>query len=250
MRTSLSGMSISILSSITGKTPTEAKLVCRRALESKGEMRTSRCTPDSGLQPAIGVLALDQNRRRFDAGLFALALFEIIDLVAATLRPARIHAQQHLGPILALGAARARHGFRDRRRSHPLRPRAWIRASWLRRASVSREASLPHRPPSPCRSRPRPFRSGRRNRSARSPARGIPTAPGRAGCVRASDFALPARRSRRRGIRIWRSAHRGGGRICPSQRCLLSRASACLISSMVRSVSARMSGAAPFGVCD
>ena len=34
-------------------------------------------------------------------------LFEILDLVAVLLGPARVHAQQHVGPVLALGAAGA-----------------------------------------------------------------------------------------------------------------------------------------------
>ena len=45
--------------------------------------------------------------RRLDAGLLARGLLEILDLVAVLLGPARIHAQQHVGPVLALGAARA-----------------------------------------------------------------------------------------------------------------------------------------------
>ena len=34
-------------------------------------------------------------------------LLEILDLVAVLLGPARVHAQQHAGPVLALGAAGA-----------------------------------------------------------------------------------------------------------------------------------------------
>ena len=60
-----------------------------------------------GLEPAEGVAALDLDGRRLDAGLFPRRLFEILDLVTVLLGPARIHAQQHVGPVLALGAARA-----------------------------------------------------------------------------------------------------------------------------------------------
>ncbi len=60
-----------------------------------------------GLQPAIGVGAVDLDRRRFDAGAFAGALLEPLDLVVVLLGPADIHAQQHLGPVLRLGAAGA-----------------------------------------------------------------------------------------------------------------------------------------------
>jgi len=44
---SLSSMAMSISSSMSGVTSIAAKLVCRRALPSKGLMRTSRCTPTS-----------------------------------------------------------------------------------------------------------------------------------------------------------------------------------------------------------
>ena len=52
-------------------------------------------------------MALDLDGGGFDAGLFALGLFEVLDLEAVLLGPARVHAQQHLGPVLALGAAGA-----------------------------------------------------------------------------------------------------------------------------------------------
>ncbi len=60
-----------------------------------------------GLQPAVGVLALDLDGRGFDAGGFAVALLDECDLVFVLLGPARVHAQQHRSPVLALGAARA-----------------------------------------------------------------------------------------------------------------------------------------------
>ena len=45
--------------------------------------------------------------RRFDAGALALGLLDPLDLVAVRLGPAHIHAHQHIGPVLALGAAGA-----------------------------------------------------------------------------------------------------------------------------------------------
>jgi len=42
-----------------------------------------------------------------DAGLFTLRLFQIFDLEAVLFGPARVHAQQHRGPVLALGTAGA-----------------------------------------------------------------------------------------------------------------------------------------------
>ncbi len=52
-------------------------------------------------------MAGDLDGRGLDAGLFALGLFHHLDLEAAGFRPARIHAQQHLRPVLAFGAAGA-----------------------------------------------------------------------------------------------------------------------------------------------
>ena len=59
-----------------------------------------------GLQPAIGVLALDAHGGRLDAGLLARALLQPFELVAAGVGPAHIHAQQHLRPVLRLRATR------------------------------------------------------------------------------------------------------------------------------------------------
>ena len=56
---------------------------------------------------AIGALALDVQRRRLDPGLLARLIFDRLDLEAAPLGPAAIHAEQHFGPVLALGPARA-----------------------------------------------------------------------------------------------------------------------------------------------
>ena len=60
-----------------------------------------------GLEPAIGVVALDLDGGGLDARLLALRLFHELDLEAVLLGPARVHAQQHAGPVLAFGAARA-----------------------------------------------------------------------------------------------------------------------------------------------
>jgi hypothetical protein len=74
-------------------------------------MRTRRCTPLSvfshalGLQPAIGIGAADLDGGGFDPGLLAGAFLGERHLVAARLGPALVHPQQHLGPVLRLGAA-------------------------------------------------------------------------------------------------------------------------------------------------
>src|SRR5271163_4418372 len=61
--------------------------------------------PAFGLQPAIGVEAADRNGGRFEPGFFAAAFFEPLDLVAVGFRPAHVHPQHHLGPVLRFGAA-------------------------------------------------------------------------------------------------------------------------------------------------
>ncbi len=58
-------------------------------------------------QPAIGVVALDENGRRLDARFLAVMALDELDLVAALFGPARVHAEQHLRPVLAFGAAGA-----------------------------------------------------------------------------------------------------------------------------------------------
>src|SRR6516162_725536 len=59
------------------------------------------------LEPAESIVALDLHRRRLEAGLLPRGLFQVFDLVAVLLGPARVHAQEHVGPVLALGAAGA-----------------------------------------------------------------------------------------------------------------------------------------------
>ena len=54
-----------------------------------------------------GVLADDGERGRLDARLFAVLVVVHLGLEALLLGPAQIHAHQHLGPVLALRAARA-----------------------------------------------------------------------------------------------------------------------------------------------
>src|SRR5712692_2733548 len=85
---------------------TLANEVWRRALESNGEMRTRRCTPPSLLSQPKALRPLTW----MVADLMPAsspAVSEIVDLVAVLLGPARVHAQQHVRPVLALGAAGA-----------------------------------------------------------------------------------------------------------------------------------------------
>ena len=61
-----------------------------------------------GEHQPVGVVAGDGERRALDAGLVARLQVDDVALEAAPLDPAKIHAQQHLGPVLRLGAAGAR----------------------------------------------------------------------------------------------------------------------------------------------
>ncbi len=56
---------------------------------------------------AEGVFADDGEGGGLDAGLFAVLVVVHLGFEALLLGPAQIHAQQHLGPVLALGAAGA-----------------------------------------------------------------------------------------------------------------------------------------------
>ena len=99
--------SISMSSSISGDTNTAANDVCRRWPESNGDLRTSRCTPVSvrsqpnAYSPRTWIVAL-----LMPATSPADSL-EHVDRVAVLLGPSQVHPEQHLGPVLRLGAARA-----------------------------------------------------------------------------------------------------------------------------------------------
>ena len=60
-----------------------------------------------GAVEAVGVVAGGAEGRRLDAGLLPRAGLEQLDLEAAPLGPAHLHAQHHLGPVLGVGAAGA-----------------------------------------------------------------------------------------------------------------------------------------------
>ena len=60
-----------------------------------------------GAQVAEGVVAGDLKRGMFDAGGVACGFFHLAHFELARLGEAPIHAQQHLGPVLRLGAAGA-----------------------------------------------------------------------------------------------------------------------------------------------
>ena len=93
------------MSSTSGMTDTDANDVCRRF--GGVERRDAHQPVDAGLalEVPVGVVAGDLEGRRLDPGLVAGQQVHDLDLVAAPLRPARVHAEQHLRPVLGLGAA-------------------------------------------------------------------------------------------------------------------------------------------------
>ena len=194
-----------------------------------------------GLQPAIGVVALDLDGRRLDAGLFAVGLFQILDLVAVLLGPARVHAQQHRGPVLALGAAGAGMDFEigvvgvglARQQRLELAARDFVLAAFFSaalglgddRLIVLGLAELDH--------------ADVVVELALDPADGRRADP-RARCAPASALRAAADRSRDWDLRPGVQLGEARRATCRSQRCLLSSPTDCLMSSTSFSISARM----------
>jgi hypothetical protein len=80
------------------------------------ERRDPHQPVDAGLRRElpVGEAALHDHGRAFDAGLIPRLRLDEVRLQAVPLRPAQDHAQQHLGPVLALGAAGSRMDRHDR----------------------------------------------------------------------------------------------------------------------------------------
>jgi hypothetical protein len=74
------------------------------------ERRESNETVDAalGLEDPVGVLTLHRERGRFETGLLARRRLDDLGAEAPVGRPAEIHAEEHLGPVLRVGSARAR----------------------------------------------------------------------------------------------------------------------------------------------
>ena len=147
-------------------------------------------------QEPVRVLAADLEHRALDAGLLALGEVQDLDLEPFALGPARVHAHEHLRPVLRLGATRTRADLQLR---VALVVRALQQRLQLERAQlVLGDLDLARRPRPPCRdparapaarpSRAHPARARPVPRTARSsPAASSPAArcPARApGCPR------------------------------------------------------------------
>ena len=92
----------------SGATITCANDVCRRCAWSNGDRRTSRCTPRSAFRMPYAfsprTVKVADLSPYSSPGLASISS----RLESAALGPAQVHAQQHLGPVLRVGAALAR----------------------------------------------------------------------------------------------------------------------------------------------
>ena len=111
--------------------------MCRRALESKGEMRTSRCTPDSVFSQPWALWPLMRSVAGLDAGLVAGRLFDHLDLEFPPLGPARIHAHAACAPSRCSRCRRRRNELRHRCRWRRPRRRAAPRSAGARASAFS-----------------------------------------------------------------------------------------------------------------
>ena len=98
---------ISMRSSISGMTKTEAKRgVAAGGLVERRNAHQAMHAAFAG-EHAVGVFAFDLYRGGFDAGFFAGGGIENRGAETFLFRPAQIHAQEHFGPVLRFGAAGA-----------------------------------------------------------------------------------------------------------------------------------------------
>ena len=63
--------------------------------------------PVLAFEEAVSVFTLDHDGGAFDSGLIAVQIVHHLDLVTVTVGPHVVHAIEHGGPVLRLGAARA-----------------------------------------------------------------------------------------------------------------------------------------------
>ena len=196
-----------------------------------------------GLEPAIGVLALDQDGRRLDARLFAVAFLDQLPPCSRASRPSACTCAAASRPSPGSRCRRRRHGSRDSRRCASASPdsmRFELHRS-ARSCMHRRQRRLRPRRRWPCRPRPRQARSARWFVEFAFERRVAPRAIRRAAwrsrisvCARCGSF------QKSRGFGLGVQFVQTAVARCPSQRCLLSRPSDCLISSTALVISARI----------
>ncbi len=175
------------------------------------------------LEPAVGVLALDLEGGGLDARLLAGALVDKLHLEAAPLRPTHVHARQHRGPVLALGAAGAGVDLDVGVHAVGLARQQRLDALSLHLLVEARERCLGLGALRPRRPRLRRARSASRCRRARARGGGSRSARARAAGAGASPSERLPDCSRGSDPRRACSSPLGGPMRCPGQRYLLKR---------------------------
>ena len=158
-------ISMSPASSSTGITSTRANDVLAPVAGVERRLANQPMHAALGLEIAVGKVALDLHRGALDAGLFTGRHVDDRGAVLAPLRPARVHAQQHLGPVLTLGPTGPSDWMGEGRRRGRRTPHRAAAASRAHPGAASapmfrmrpRRACRRHRrPPIPPAPRPRP----------------------------------------------------------------------------------------------
>ena len=70
----------------------------------KGRLAHQAVHARLGAQPTKGILSFKLNRRAFEARHFTCGCFDQSRFKSLVLAPSQVHAKQHLGPVLRLGA--------------------------------------------------------------------------------------------------------------------------------------------------
>ena len=111
--------SFSSIVDLVGQVLEERRHVQRREARLAAVLGVERRHPDEtvdsplGGQQPVRVAPADDERRRQDAGFSAFGDLVDLDVESPPLRPAQVHAQHHLGPVLRVGPAGAGVDLRD-----------------------------------------------------------------------------------------------------------------------------------------
>ncbi len=219
----------------------------RRAFEVERRDAHQPVHAGLGLQPAIGVGPEHLHGGRLDAQPARRRSPRRTPPPCRGPAPSACTFEQHVGPVVGLGAAGAGVDLHIAVVGVGLARQQRLELGARRRGPSGAPAGATHRPARPRRPRHRRARRTRPRRRARAPASARGRPGRRAGFDRASGSARRRRRPRGSGPRPARSAHRGDGGLPPSQRRLLSSSIDCSISAAACSISALI-GAAPLGV--
>ena len=173
----------------------EAGVAARRGVEGRDPHQPVDAA--LGGEEAVGVLAAGDEGRRLEPRLLPRRGLLHLDLEAAPLGPAQVHPQQHLGPVLGVGAAGAGVDGDDGVAGVVLAAEQARLFELGRGGARPRPAASPARAPSP---RPRPpSRPARRGRRPRTRARGRSSACAARGRARRRCAPRPPGRPRSPG---------------------------------------------------